>query len=264
MTAGTAPGRFETGRVLARAYRIFRRRPLTLVALSVLFSGLPSLVTGYVNIHFSSGALSPTAPTDWRALVASFAIVESVAILAASCGYLLQAAATVCAIQVQTRSEDGLSATMSTVIRRAPILLLVGLVSQLGALVGELAFLVPGVLLALAWAVVAPVATLEPLGLVATLRRSAALTRGSRGAIFGIMLLYGLATVVFNLVLRGVAGVSLVDPAANTSTLLNFIINPVSLVIWGTVWAVVTAAIYFELRWLKEGVEAGGVAAVFD
>ena len=30
-------------------------------------------------------------------LVASFAIVESVAILAASCGYLLQAAATVCA-----------------------------------------------------------------------------------------------------------------------------------------------------------------------
>jgi len=150
------------------------------------------------------------------------------------------------------------------VIRRAPILLLVGLVSQLGVLVGELAFLVPGVLLALAWAVVAPVATLEPLGLVATLRRSAALTRGSRGAIFGIMLLYGLATVVFNLVLRGVAGVSLVDPAANTSTLLNFIINPVSLVIWGTVWAVVTAAIYFELRWLKEGVEAGGVAAVFD
>jgi hypothetical protein len=126
----------------------------------------------------------------------------------------------------------------------------------LAIIFGFFLLIVPGLILLVMWAVVVPACIVERLGPVASMSRSAALTKGHRWAIFAVMLLVGMVNWIVSAVVDSVL------PAS-----LPFVVMIADLV-WSAVWAVywncMVVMIYHDLRVAKEGVDTQQIASVFD
>ena len=124
-------------------------------------------------------------------------------------------------------------------------------------LCGFLLLVVPGFILLVMWYCSLPVCVVEKLGPIASLGRSAALTKGHRWKIFGIMLLIGLGGAIAG----GIVGAIL----AVIRVKLVFVIGHY---LWQTVYsafqAIIGVVIYHDLRVAKEGIGTEQIAAVFD
>jgi hypothetical protein len=113
-----------------------------------------------------------------------------------------------------------------------------------------------------AWFVIIPAAVVERVGIFGAFSRSGRLTKGHRWAIFFLVFLMGFANYVVQVfeiqVSRALleAGLSRFWAVAVPFVL----ITPFAWVIW----IVGVSSIYFELRHIKEGVQADQLAAVFD
>jgi hypothetical protein len=77
-----------------------------------------------------------------------------------------------------------------------PVVVAAEVMATLGIALGFLALVVPGILLALRWSVVAQAAAIEQQGWLPALRRSGQLTRGHYWHIFGLLFVTGLLTAV--------------------------------------------------------------------
>lgn len=127
-----------------------------------------------------------------------------------------------------------------------------------------MAFLIPGVILMLAWSVVIPVKVVEKTEIIQTFRRSAALTKGFRWQILALSLVYILLQVVLEVVIDLVFGFPFFASPADA--------NSPSVLIWGWAERVVIVAIaavgiastYVELRLVKEGVGAENLSQMLD
>ena len=105
--------------------------------------------------------------------------------------------------------------------------------------------------------VAAPAVMVERSGLRA-LARSAELTRGFKGQIFGLALVLGL----FQLVAGSVA--SLVSNSITTNPLLIWTMAQAVWVVLTGIWATAVAVTYHDLRVLREGVDTGAVSRAFE
>lgn len=124
-------------------------------------------------------------------------------------------------------------------------------------LLGTLLLFIPGIIARTAFSVALPVCIVEGLGPVASMSRSAQLTRFYRGGIFGTFLAVG----IVNLIVGGLIGAIFRHP--NTA-----VVFAIALYVWVVVLtsliAVVTAVMYYDLRVVKEGIDIEQIAAVFD
>ena len=117
------------------------------------------------------------------------------------------------------------------------------------------------------WWVAIPVAVIERPGAIASLQRSAELTRGRRWQVFGLIICFFLALIgallLFAVLLLAVlflvpgANQTLLDQA---SALATWLLSALFM----AVQAVLTAVSYYYLRVAKEGVGIEDIAAVFD
>ena len=263
MSTMPTQGRFDSGRVVSRAFDLFRRRPFTYLVLTVCFVTLPALASGWVDARFQAQTANGLLTGDVAGWFEGIAIAEGVAILVGAIAYGLQGAAALVAAHDLSGVESPVETALLAEAPRLPMLLLTGLAAN--AAIGLGSFLViPGILLSLVWAVAAPVVAVERLGLVAALNRTAALTRGHRGMIFVVMLLYGLASFVLSWGVRAIAGYPQFDVSQLTAPAVILVINPLVRTVSAIGLAALVASIYFELRQLKEGTTAEGLAAVFD
>jgi hypothetical protein len=142
-----------------------------------------------------------------------------------------------------------------------PIIAII-LLNGLGVGFGFVLLIVPGLMLMTAWFVIIPAAVVERVGIFGAFSRSGRLTKGHRWAIFFLVFLMGFANYVVQVfeiqVSRALleAGLSRFWAVAVPFVL----ITPFAWVIW----IVGVSSIYFELRHIKEGVQADQLAAVFD
>jgi hypothetical protein len=119
----------------------------------------------------------------------------------------------------------------------------------LGIALGFLALIVPGILLALRWSVVAQVAAVDHEGWLPALRRSGELTRGNYWRIFGLLLV--------NAVLAG--GVTLAAaaiPLGSTSGPASVALGIVARTLTASFTALALALLYFDLRARSAGIAA--------
>jgi glycerophosphoryl diester phosphodiesterase family protein len=130
------------------------------------------------------------------------------------------------------------------------------LLLSLGVVLGTLLLIIPGIMLAIRWFLAMPVCVLERAGPVASLRRSAELTKGHRWGLFGIF--------VVVLVVNGVIG-ALVGLLVSSAGLM---VGVLAQFVWAAIWTAyfdsVWVMMYHDLRVAKEGVSADQIAAVFD
>jgi hypothetical protein len=152
--------------------------------------------------------------------------------------------------------------------RRFWPLFLVGLAAWVLIMLGMMVLIVPGILVGLALAVSYPIVmSEEPEGTSAAMKRSMALTKGSRGTLFGTFVVVFLAAWSASLVAQLVttfaaaaAGGSAAGPIAIVGLLFSVVVQTAM----SSLMTVTTAVAYHDLRVAKEGVDTGQLAKVFE
>ncbi len=145
-------------------------------------------------------------------------------------------------------------------------LLGVQILAALGIFLGALLVIVPGILLALRWAVSAPALVMEGRGVTDAMGRSASLTQGRRGGVFLLFLVVWIVAAVFEGAFFSLAGgFSGLAAMATRNTprtalllvgpLLGFFFN---LLLWPLI-----AALFHQLRATREGATPESLAEVF-
>lgn len=126
-------------------------------------------------------------------------------------------------------------------LRVLPVVAAAVIVAGLGIALGFLALIVPGVLLALRWSVVAQVAAIEHEGWIPSLTRSGALTRGHYWHIFGLLVI----TTVVN---GGISLAAAAIPLGGTSGAGSVALGIATHTITASFSALTLAVLYFDLR----------------
>src|SRR5262249_32668675 len=96
---------------------------------------------------------------------------------------------TYASVQALRGRQVSIGECLSQGVRRLPVAFGAGILAYLGILAGSVLLLVPGLILITMWSVALPATTVERTGVIASLSRSSALTRGRRWRVFGTILI---------------------------------------------------------------------------
>jgi hypothetical protein len=233
---------------MTRGARVDLNRPQTLSGLvrtgASLYAAYPGLflvlsfavVAPYELIVLAVTGVSPlgrgtaTAATVFTLLLLDFALI----------GPLVSALYVRALLAVARSERPRLTEVASEVVRLLPVVAAAQIVAGLGIGLGLIVFVLPGVLLAVRWAVVAQAAAVEGTDWMGALRRSAELVRGSYGHALWVLVFTG----VFNFVV-----VRLADAAAGPHTRAPQVILGIAIdTLTRSVAALFTAVLYFDLR----------------
>ena len=253
---------FDFGRVTSQIGGLIGRNFVPFFVLALLFSGLPSVILYFVQPMIIANPMSAGAAS---AGVLWMVVTVLITLLLA---FVLQAALTRASIDDLSGKAVSISAALEVGLRCLFPLFALAIVVGLGVMVGALLLVVPGIILAICWMVSSPVLVVEKTGVFQAMQRSLALTRGHRWALFGILVLYVvvvwiISVVVFLLASGGAAG-GMPTLAAFRPSFGMSIVTAIIQSFEVLLSTVGIAAIYFELRRIKEGVGVADLASVFD
>lgn len=239
--------RFEPmtiGRLLDRCFRIYFQNFPLMVGISA-FAYLPLLAFQSSDLFSGTDAeLGPMAIiTGVLAFVISFVVVAPMAI----------AATTMAVSDRYLGNEVTVGAALKGAWGHVVTLLLTQLVVGLIVMVGLILFIVPGIFLAVSYALVAPVAILETSDRTAIRKRSWALVDGNRGKVFGVMFvlwLLGILLATSSSVLLLLTGI---DTGSSMAAVLRFSMDSILGIVLYPVGTIAITLLYYDLRIRKEG-----------
>lgn len=253
--AGTGAN-FDIARVIQRTFGLVGRNFVPFYILAFVFAGLPALV------------LLTVQPTDPAAIQAApgayFTTLIIGVIVSVAAGVVLQGALTRAAVDDLSGKGVKLNEAVSAAFSMLLPLIGLGLLVALGVGIGLILLIVPGIFLMLCWAVASPVMVVERLGVTASMQRSMQLTQNHRWAIFGLGILYFVGYLILMTIVATIAGTSAMGMAAAQPPFAIMVVMTLIGVVASLVATVGAAAIYFELREIKEGVGATELAKVFS
>ena len=280
MTAAAAPESFSMGRVISRLFGVLSRNIVLFLLLSALLVGLPTGVFGYIQLSVMTPLTGASPPGDPSALMSNLFSplrlgIGAAAWLASVIGNaVLQGAVIHATVSDLSGRRPTFGECLGTGFRFFLPLVVIGLIFAVCFVFGLLIFIVPGVLLALAWCVAAPAEVMERSGVFGSFARSADLTRNHRGAILGLAVALVFSEWVLQSLISGFIGVGMGAGASAAPGLASgalqslFVFQTITNLVLATLFASVAqagvASVYFELRQAKEGIGAEQLAAVFD
>lgn len=227
------------------------------MGLALVVGAVPGVMLTYAATLVPAEQLDDLGPAFWGFL--AWVLFAPMVVSSLTQAFLTRAAV--------AESEGRRASLAECVLAAISVLLpLVGLsiLYALAMTIGFMLLIVPGVIVMLAWSVAAPALIEERAGISRAIRRSIELTRDSRGKILGLMLLVGVAAVLANGAVELIAGgTDETDPAAIFG-------NPVYLLLSTLVGTIVSlfsgttqAALYVELRELKDGPASDRLEQIF-
>lgn len=245
--------RFDSGRVIERTFGAVGANATVLLITALIFVGLPELGLGWGQAFLDRMGGDATTTILLASLVGL--VVGTVG------NTLMQGAVTHAVIADLQGRKSSLGESLSAAAGSFWVLLAVGLVSGFAIAFGMILLIVPGVLVLLAWFVVGPVVVAERAGVGQALARSRDLTRNHRFSILLLMILYAVVSGVIAVVV-GLAlfAVGLVEAGSPGDLIATALVQSVVAMVGATGGA----AIYVELRSVKEGGGRDTVAAIFD
>ena len=246
---------FEVGDILGRSFAIWAKNFIPFGLICLVISG-PILV-----LHVLAwGALTAEMAVAYLSVIGLIGMaLQMVATGAVSYGVVMQMRGQ--PVSMMKAVSVGLSRVLAALgvaltvllLIVVPVVLLVFISPALATVVGFAVAIVVGLMY---WVAV-PVAVVEKLGVGASLHRSAALTSGSRGRIFLLLLVLGIIGAVFNYALQALI-------ASLPGVMLLVVSTAVQAFFMTALGAVVNAVGYQALRTSKEGVSLEDIAKVFD
>ncbi len=235
----------RVGDVISRAFGVWQKIVWPCSALYAV-----ALVPGLVNsLALQQHKLTPQEVFGWR--------YWGIALVAGLFGLVARAIVTQASAQAIDEGGMRLTAAIDTGIGRMLPLLGMWILAGLALMLATALLVVPGVMLWTAWFLLTPVCVLERMGPVASMKRSAALTKGNRWRIFGLILIL----LVFGSIAAGIPMVGAKLALGSTGAALVQVVTQALVGVFGTAVAVV---VYQDLRAAQEGVGGGRIASVFD
>jgi Membrane domain of glycerophosphoryl diester phosphodiesterase len=247
----------SVGEILDVSFSLYRRHFSPLVMVALVCSGLPFLLSLFLEA--AGGALA-------NPLLALLYYVILV---------LLSSLATAATVYIVSESYLGRPLSAGEALARsAPLLLRLLLCSFLLALVvgfGLILLLIPGIIFACGLLVAFPVLVLEPgTSAVGALARSWELTRGSRGRMFGLIVTM---LILFYIPLAAIGGIAAMviprggflsgGPAGGVGIIAIAVIGILQLFLYPLFYCVITVA-YYDLRVRKEGFDLEVLASTLQ
>jgi len=279
---------YSIGRVFSRAFDQLKSNFWTLLGFVILSYLLTSVITViaaiplFASIGVNAAALAAggaahdpsamlgliAAPSFWLALL----VLITVALLSYS---VIYAGAFYCLGASSIGETPSIGSCFGVGFRKAFPLFLTMLLGGLGVMLGYLLLIIPGIILALMWAVAIPACVLENLGATASLQRSNELTKGSKGMIFLTFLVVTIGMLVLELLIFGIFGMSMTamvtpgtqpSPANIGGAIAGILFGELVLVVFGMLVMLVMlslhVSIYREVKLVREGSDSG-LADVF-
>lgn len=265
---------FRVGNVLSRSMAILARNIVPFGILALLFSMPTFLVTALADPQ--AGILDPKTmqALEYGNEVAIQRVIwMSVAALGLLVlGFVLSMLAT--AAMVYGTFQDirgtpaGIGASLRHGLRVVLPVLGVSLVYVLLMMLGFVALVIPMFIVLVMFWVAIPASVVERPGVIASLKRSAALTKGHRWQVFGIYFVI----LIVAMIASGTAQTPLIVSEAATgpggaapgiliaSNILALLVNAFFMALG----AVASAVAYHDLRAVKEGFDIDQFASVFD
>jgi hypothetical protein len=233
--AAETSAKLDINRVIRRGLDVVLRNWRSLVRPALLYLYLPGVVVGFLKPHTApvgmQAATSPLLPLASLGALIFYALFEG--------GLIRLTVADLRAEPIST--DDAMRVGRERMWAMFGLSILAGLAIGLGFLL----LVVPGVIAAIVWSVVAPVLIEERRPVLQTFGRSAELTRGSRLNILGV----GLILLALELVAAIAAGLV---SAPFPRVLGDLLIWPLVSAVSGIVGGVAVAVVYDELRGLRE------------
>jgi len=279
---------YSIGRVFSRTFDQLKSNFWTLLGFVILSYLLTSVITViaaiplFASIGVNAAALAAggaahdpsamlgliAAPSFWLALL----VLITVALLSYS---VIYAGAFYCLGASSIGETPSIGSCFGVGFRKAFPLFLTMLLGGLGVMLGYLLLIIPGIILALMWAVAIPACVLENLGATASLQRSNELTKGSKGMIFLTFLVVTIGMLVLELLIFGIFGMSMTamvtpgtqpSPANIGGAIAGILFGELVLVVFGMLVMLVMlslhVSIYREVKLVREGSDSG-LADVF-
>lgn len=235
-------GTFSLAAVFAKAAAVYRRSFARFIGLAVIAS-----VPYYLAVAaFEIPAHNPTRNVLTLVGLKLFAFLTQ----------LLATSAMMYGVVQELRGQPfSMAASLLAALRRLAPIIGITVCTGVAVFAGSMFLIVPGIILACALYVAIPACVAEHTDVLDSLSRSAVLTRGHRGEVFGVMLMYGVVLLVSGAV---------VAAAAVFTGYGGFIIARETVgVIVGSFYGVVASVLYYQLRAAREGVDLDKIAAVF-
>src|SRR5262245_2114309 len=246
MSARFAESDFRVDRVLGRAATIYSQHFLIFFVVALVAS-LPAVLLIQSNVDaMGSGTPSPN-------LLLVLGIDRMLAIVF---GTISQAGMLHAAFQAMRLRPVSFGESLRVGLSRVIPVILLAIV--MGFLMGlGLLLLVPGLILMTMWLVAMPACVVERTGPWTSLKRSAALTKGHRWKVFGLIFLL----FIVNLIVTQILEVVLLLVGSDILSIL-------ARLFWGALYgaynAIAVVMADHDLRVAKEGVDIEQIASVFD
>jgi hypothetical protein len=240
-------GQIDISRVLNNTFGVIGRNPVVFLGLSLLIVGIPNL---FVQLAQGDPAASLgffTSPTVILGSIFGF-------FLSVFFSVVLQATLIVATLNDLAGKPINLGDCIKTAIGKFLPLIGLGILVSLGIGFGMLLLIVPGIILALMWLVATPVMMAEDKGIIASLKRSAQLTSGSKMILFILLIGFIIVAMIIGFI-GGILSFWSAFMVAIVSALVNTLI--------GAIQGAGVASIYIDLRTAKEGADTGSLADVF-
>jgi len=240
--ASYAEREFRVGEAMHKAMTVLSRNVLMF-----------SVVTGIASLPgvflFARNGDFVNSPAAWAWLAAGIAVGFVLSLLS-------QAVVLYAAFEDMRGRPVSLMASFQAAWSR--ILPVLGVAVSAGILIGLacLLLVVPGLILFTMWYVATPVCLVERIGPWKSMRRSAALTKGSRWKIFGMLIVLSIVGAIGGGVQAGL-------PAA-AGTTAGLVVELIWDALLGAFSAILVVVTYHDLRVAKEGVDTDQIAAVFE
>jgi len=255
---------FRMGRVVSRLFNALFSNAITFLALAALLSIPMLLLSLYTITNLAGLGINPAGGVAPGRGVNFFWLIALQTTVYLVFSYLLQAAIVQGTITYLNDEKASFGQCMSIALKSIGPLVVIAFLSALGMVIGGILLLVPGVIVALMWMVVVPVRIVENTGITESFARSRALTKGHRGKIFLLVLIYLVLALALAFATRPILGVSMFVARPGELNIAYIAVDWVERVVLAALTAAGVASIYFELRLIKEGIGAQQMAAAFD
>jgi len=162
-----------------------------------------------------------------------------------------------------TGRSTSIGACFGIAFRRLGTLIGLGFVTGILIGIGMIFLLIPGLYLLAKWYVSTQVCLLENEGVGGAMERSSDLTKGSRGEILGVSVVIGLIgyAVVIPLTFWEI---SVREAGADGAALVSLLVDMVSNIVFGLLFACTAVAIYFNQRVKKDSFDLEALSGLVD
>jgi hypothetical protein len=262
-------GKIDIGRVISETVQVLGRNIISFSVLGLVLAGLPMAIVGFIQVTTMRSQLAGMANGNFSFSAGYFEGAGVGGLAALITNAILQGALIYATVQDLNGQKASIGESLATGLRNFLPLIGVMILFALAVALGFVLLIVPGIMIACAWCVVAPAVVADRTGVFGAFGRAAELTRGNRWLIFGLFVLLFVIFMVLGVVFNALSGVNALarDPAAIVATMtspLFLVLTVIRQTVSAVIGSALIAVLYVELRRAREGAGPQWLAEVFS